>query len=263
MKTILCCEDSLEGILCGVYEGWAGKYGHDSVELVLREPEQQELFARYVQVPTQQEPARKVYRTLLRMMGTDACARLELAAMADHPDKGTAIYQMIVSGFHMDQPKRVLEARTLPGVQRVAELADRVEKEAHHLMGFVRFTESQEGTLVSQILPKARLLALLGPHFENRLPRENWVIVDAAHGELAVHRKQADWILLRDAALVEQMKGVLSGNNRVSEEEVLFRQLWKEFCGSISIAGRKNTALQNQLLPMRFRPFMTEFCEKY
>lgn len=38
MKTVLCCEDSLEGILCGVYEGWAGKYGHASVALALGKP---------------------------------------------------------------------------------------------------------------------------------------------------------------------------------------------------------------------------------
>lgn len=262
MKTILCCEDSLEGILCGVYEGWAGKYGHASVELVLGEPGQQELFARYVQVPTEAEPAGKVYRTLLRVMGEEPCAHIELAAMAGQPDKGTAIYQMIVSGLHMEQPGRVLEARTLPGVQRVEELAGSVEKEAHHLMGFVRFEESREGTLVSQIRPKARLLAVLAPHFQDRLPGENWGIADIAHGELAVHHRGEPWILLRDAALVERMKEVFSKERGLSEEELLFGQLWKDFCSSIAIAGRQNTALQNQLLPMRFRPFMTEFREK-
>lgn len=136
MKTVLCCEDSLEGILCGVYEGWAGKYGHASVALTLGNPGQQELFVRYVQVPTETEPAQKVYRTVLRVMGEEACEQMELAAMSHREDKGTAIYQLIVSGFHMAQPGRVLEALTLPGVQRVTELAGSVWKEAHHLMGF-------------------------------------------------------------------------------------------------------------------------------
>ena len=149
MKTVLCCEDSLEGILCGVYEGWAGKYGHASVALALGNPGQQELFVRYVQVPTETEPAQKVYRTVLRVMGEEACEQMELAAMSHREDKGTAIYQLIVSGFHMAQPGRVMEALTLPGVQRVTELAGSVWKEAHHLMGFVRFAESREGTLVA------------------------------------------------------------------------------------------------------------------
>ena len=65
------------------------------------------------------------------------------------------------------------------------------------------------------------------------------------------------------AALAEQMKEVFAGEERLSEEELLFGQLWKEFCSSNAIAGRNNPALQNQLLPVRFRPFMTEFCEKY
>ena len=76
MKTVLCCEDSLEGILCGVYEGWAGKYGHASVALALGNPGQQELFVRYVQVPTETEPAQKVYRTVLRVMGEEACEQM-------------------------------------------------------------------------------------------------------------------------------------------------------------------------------------------
>lgn len=75
MKTVLCCEDSLEGILCGVYEGWAGKYGHASVALALGNPGQQELFVRYVQVPTETEPAQKVYRTVLRVMGRKPASR--------------------------------------------------------------------------------------------------------------------------------------------------------------------------------------------
>ena len=161
MKTVLCCEDSLEGILCGVYEGWAGKYGHASVALALGNPGQQELFVRYVQVPTETEPAQKVYRTVLRVMGEEACEQMELAAMSHREDKGTAIYQLIVSGFHMAQPGRVMEALTLPGVQRVTELAGSVWKEAHHLMGFVRFAESREGTLVAFMQPKAQLLPVL------------------------------------------------------------------------------------------------------
>lgn len=263
MKTVLCCEDSLEGILCGVYEGWAGKYGHASVALALGNPGQQELFVRYVQVPTETEPAQKVYRTVLRVMGEEACEQMELAAMSHREDKGTAIYQLIVSGFHMAQPGRVMEALTLPGVQRVTELAGSVWKEAHHLMGFVRFAESREGTLVAFMQPKAQLLPVLAPHFADRLPGENWVIVDVAHGQLAVHQRQTSWVLLLDAALAEQMKEVFAGEERLSEEELLFGQLWKEFCSSIAIAGRNNPALQNQLLPVRFRPFMTEFCEKY
>lgn len=58
-----------------------------------------------------------------------------------------------------------MEALTLPGVQRVTELAGSVWKEAHHLMGFVRFAESREGTLVAFMQPKAQLLPGAGTAF--------------------------------------------------------------------------------------------------
>lgn len=80
-------------------------------------------------------------------------------------------------------------------------------------MGFVRFAESREGTLVAFMQPKAQLLPVLAPHFADRLPGENWVIVDVAHGQLAVHQRQTSWVLLRDAALAEQMKEVFAGRN--------------------------------------------------
>lgn len=44
------------------------------------------------------------------------------------------------------------------------------------------------------------------------------MIVDVAHGQLAVHQRQTSWVLLRDAALAEQMKEVFAGEERLSEE---------------------------------------------
>ena len=45
-----------------------------------------------------------------------------------------------------------------------------------------------------------------------------------------------------------------------SDEEVRIQNLFKIFHESIAISERKNFKLQRQLLPLRFRDNMVEFC---
>ena len=109
--------------------------------------------------------------------------------------------------------------------------------------------------------PKAQLLPVLAPHFADRLPGENWVIVDVAHGQLAVHQRQTSWGYCCGMPRWQENRWRCLRGRNDCRGGVLFGRLWKEFCSSIAIAGRNNPALQNQLLPVRFRPFMTEFCK--
>lgn len=252
-KTILCCEDSLEGIFSGVYEGWAGRYGHASVELQLGEEHNLELFARYILVPVDEEKARKVGNTIYRRMGWEVYQEIGKAALSFAEDKGTAIYRLIVRALSMEKPGRVLEVLTDPGVLRVVELARSVWYESHHLFGFVRFEELENQVLLSVIGPKNRVLPILAPHFEDRLPLENWAIYDRTHQEFAIHPRDRSWVLVRGERLDEDIR------SRLSADEQEFRQLWKGFCRSIMVEGRENPGLQTQNLPKRFQKYMTEF----
>lgn len=254
-KTILCCEDSLEGIFSGVYEGWAGRYGHASVELALGVEHELELFADYVQVPTDAERVRKVTNTVRRRMGEEVYEEIGKAALSCEPDRGTAIYGLIVRALSMERPGRVLEVLTDPAVMRVVSLAKNVWNESHHLFGFVRFEEVENQVLLSVIGPKNRVLPILAPHFQDRLPLENWAIYDRNREEFALHPKGRDWVLVRGEQLDEKVRRGLSAQ----EEE--FQRLWKGFCRSIMVEDRRNQELQTQMLPKRFQKYMTEFQE--
>jgi len=253
MKTILQCEDSLEGIFSGVYEGWAGRYGHENIELCLEKETNLELFVRYIEVPTDEVRAEKVVRTIRRLMGWEVYEAIGRAALSYEPVRGTAIYRLIVKALSMERPGNVLEVLTDWGVMEVTRLARTVWNEAHHLMGFVRFEELENGVLLSKICPKNHVLPAIAPHFTDRLPMENWVIYDERRGLFAVHSKGKDWFLLSGEKLNEEIL------TRLSPEETDLQMLWKGFCDSITIQNRKNEELQRQLLPKRFRPYMTEF----
>ena len=63
-----------------------------------------------------------------------------------------------------------------------------------------------------------------------------------------LHRRQRPCVLVRD----------VRPDTSFSDREEEIQQLWLGFCRSISIEARENQALQQQMLPLRFRKWMTE-----
>ena len=45
--TVYVCEDSFDGILCGVYDAWMSRKGHDHVRLEIDGTQEPELFCQY------------------------------------------------------------------------------------------------------------------------------------------------------------------------------------------------------------------------
>ncbi|MBQ8953916.1 MAG: TIGR03915 family putative DNA repair protein, partial [Clostridia bacterium] len=123
-----------------------------------------------------------------------------------------------------------------------------LEREAHHYMGFVRFTEI-DGVLASVIQPKNRVLPLIDPHFSDRFNAERFIIHDAAHRCALMHMPGCSRIVPMDALRI----------TAASPHELQVQALWKRFHETIAIEGRLNPQLQRSNMPLRFRPNMTEF----
>lgn len=68
-KHIFICEDSLEGILTGVYAAWDARVGHGNVELRTEEEGNLELFCEYHPVEPDLLKAEKVLRTMRKKLG--------------------------------------------------------------------------------------------------------------------------------------------------------------------------------------------------
>ena len=72
MIHVFQCEDSLTGILTGVYDGWASRLGHSHVRLAILDQGNMELFCEYEEVMADTDKAGKVLRTI---RGTDGRRR--------------------------------------------------------------------------------------------------------------------------------------------------------------------------------------------
>lgn len=253
MTRVFQCEDSLTGILSGVYDAWDSRLGHENVRLTVGEYGNMELFCEYEQVEPNAEKAGKVFRTIERRLGEEACEMIAQAAAFPDDEKADAIYRMIVTGLHLPDGREVTAMLTHPQIRLVFELSRKVWHIAHRYMGFVRFSETEKGVLFARIGAEADILTLVAPHFADRLPREHWLIYDEKYHKAAVHPGGQPWFLLDevDEACLAELKD--------SEDEECFRRLWKGFHRAIGVESRSNRQLQMSVMPMKFRKFMTEF----
>lgn len=260
-KRIYLCEDSLEGIFTAVYRAWEDSLRspkkHRGVEIYTREPFDREFFCEYIQVDASLEISGKVAASIRRKLGEEVYQQLCHAACCQRSEKGTAIYHTLVEGMGGGRHNAlVLENLRNPYVREAANMYRRVWNESHHLLGFVRFRELEQGILFSKIRPDNDVLILLAPHFADRFPLENWMIYDEGRHSAVLHPEGGQWYLRRNLELMSE-KIVKMG-----EESEEYEELWKVFHSHIAVKERKNPLLQRQNLPIRFRSNILEFADK-
>lgn len=205
----------------------------------------------------------KVIRTITSRFGMQFYESIYQAAMSGKPssgrkmDKADAIYETILLALASGDGQKVLLSLGEPCVYRIFELCLATNREACHHLEFLRFSELENGVLFATIHPKDNVLPYLAEHFTDRLPSENFMIYDATHQSVAVHKALSSYILT-DAADLD-----LEKVSRYSSDEEAFRQLWLTFFDHIAIESRKNPGLQMQLIPKRYwadTPEYSRFC---
>ena len=249
---ILICEDSVAGILTGVYEAYERKLNHSTTVLQVGEEENLRLFAEYIRIEPSQERADKVIRTIRRRFGEETLHIILEALAASDNSKGHAVYQMIVFGLRGGYKGQLIDCLSQESVIKTVALSTTVWHEVHHFYGFLRFQELASGILYAKIKPKANLLTFLGDHFADRFPLENFMIYDEAHDYWLIHGAKKEWFTVSGELV--QTDGLLT----FSQDEMTIQELFCHFVNKISIKERENLALQQQMLPLRFRSNMIE-----
>ncbi|MDO4284024.1 MAG: TIGR03915 family putative DNA repair protein [Eubacteriales bacterium] len=249
--TVYLCEDSFDGILCGVYDAWMGRKGHENVRLEIEGTRDPELFCVYETAVIQREKMQKVITAVRGKISEEAYEKIYVASLSGEEGRADAVYRFLIEGFRYGAG--VLDMLHLPAVFEIFKLCRFVMNEGHLLIGFVRFASTKEGLLLSRIGPKNDVLPLLADHFANRLPQENWMIYDENRRKAVIHPEGKSWFILREGE--EMWEERLSWET--DEEE--YQALWRIFHNTIAIPERLNERCQKTHLPLRYRPYMTEF----
>ncbi|MEG2700661.1 MAG: TIGR03915 family putative DNA repair protein [Hungatella sp.] len=248
------CEDCFESILCGVYDAFQSRLGHQNIRLEMKDQQDIRMFTEYRKVVETEDKFQKVKQTILEKVGQAAYEAVFRASLSQEADRADRIYRYLIYGFHYGSA--VTDMLQIPAVYEIFVMGRSVGNEAHLLTGFVRFAEMEEGFLLGKIEPKNDVLMLLAPHFADRLSGENWVLYDVGREKAAVHPADGSWVVARmDSA--EWRERLKRGN-----DEALYENLWKAFHRTIAIRERSNPVCQRTHLPLRYRSNMTEFQEE-
>lgn len=258
-ELVLVCEDSAEGILSAIYEVYHRRLNvwHTFIET---NGADYRLFAEYESIETNADKVKAVLRTLRKEFREEDVLWLDYALAAEDADRGQAIYRTVAQGryrYHSGQRCGLFDDLKNPYVHKTFSMARRTLNELHHLKGFLRFEEMENGILYADMGPKNNVIALLSRHFADRFPMENFVIHDKPRDLFSVHPAGKDWYLLKGAMLEGMPEQWVQ-----SEREQDYQELFRHFCHKIAIKERKNEKLQTGMLPLRFREYMTEFGKK-
>jgi probable DNA metabolism protein len=255
IQRIYQCENSIDGIFTAIYLAWSSKYGHDYIKIEEEcengNVRNMELFSEYVNVETDYPLAEKVSRSIREKISLEAYQMICRVALSDYSGRADLIYRFLIIGFSMGIS--VINYLSNEVVANIYRINRNVNNEVHHLLGFVRFSEQDEGVLVSIIHPKNNVLSLIAPHFADRLIEEQFIIFDGNRNTAALHIRGVQWIMVN----VPDINRYLF--EETLPEEMEYRKLWKTFCKHIAIQEHTNNKLQQNNLPLRFRADMTEF----
>jgi len=249
-RIVLLCEDNFDSIMTGIYDAWVIMNQGREVALEVGEPYNYSMMSEYQSVETDGDKAVKVASSIRKKISCEAYSSVYSAAMHFDVNRADTIFHFLQIGYKMGA--KVMENLSNPYVMRILELSRKVGNESHLYKGFVRFSELGNGILFSKIDPKCNVLTMIGDHFCDRFPMENWVIYDATRKISAVHKAGEGWGLVLDgeidSSIFEQI-----------EQEGQYEKLWKVFFNTIGIESRYNPRCQRTMLPKWYRDNMVEF----
>lgn len=248
---IFLCENGMEGILSGVFAVYESRLDFNECRLEMKNEYESRLFAEYREVPLDPERACRVAGKIRKDMSEEAYFRLYRAALHKSPDRADWIFRFIVLGLR--HGKRILNMLQEPAVYQIFQMDRYVGNEAHFLREFIRFERLTNGIYYGKIGPENQTLELVAVHFADRFPDMDWILYDEKHRTAALHTNTGHMIMKREVTK-EELRVL-----QEQREKDIFVDMWKIFFHTIAIEERRNPKCQRNMLPIRYRKYMTEF----
>lgn len=249
--TIFTCFNQFEDMMTCIYDAWDSKLGHKNIRLLTEPVGNLELFCDYLHVDADKKKTASVINSIQNKISFEAYQMVFRCAMSQVPDKLDVIYRFLLFGFTYGS--KVVNMLQIPAVSAIFEVNRSVLNEAHQFQEFLRFTLMQDNVLVSHIEPRSDILTFLAPQFEDRMPSENWMIIDDNRKTAVVHPTNSEFYL---TSLSNEEFDRLK---LLEDHSDPYIDLWKGFFETIGIKERKNYKCQRNHIPFWCRKHVTEF----
>lgn len=250
---IFTCKDRYEDMMTCIYDAWewALKNGHDNLMLRKEPIEQMGLFDEYVHVDADVKKARKVTDSIKRKISEDAYVSVFYATLSIEEDALDAAYRFLNIGFKYGIS--VMNMLTDPYVMRMMELRRRVGNEAYSFKEIARFNSLDGKVYVSHIEPKNDVAYIVAEHFANRMPSENFMIIDDNRQLSVIHSGENEMYI---RYLSNEEMSVLK---QTEEKFDAYEDMWIDFFDTIAIKERENYECQRAHFPLWKRKHVVEF----
>lgn len=249
--TVFLCKNGFDGILCGVYDAYASKINLRECRLDLEAEYEPMLFAEYREVPLISWKAEKVAAKIRNFMSAEAYVCLYRAALHRNPERADRILRFVEVGLKYG--RKVIGMLQEPAVYEIFQMDRYVGREAHFHREFTRFERLSNGIYYGKVGPENQILELVADHFADRFPDMNWVLYDEKHNTAAIHASTGKWVI-RESVSENEIEKLLE-----NREHDTYTDMWKVFFETIAIEERRNYRCQRNMLPLRYRKYMTEF----
>jgi probable DNA metabolism protein len=245
-------DGSLEGLLCAVFEWFERKPG--KINLKTEKLFQPDAFSEVLQVVNDAKKADRVWKGLQNKLDKGWMRRFYCCYLSEQPDAFTHLFELSCTLFI--QPAGAEHNYGDPHVLAVAQFAKKVEREKHRMEAFIRFQHTADGYYYCGIDPDFNVLPLIMGHFKARYADQQWIIYDLKRNYgLHYDLQQVSEIHFLPG---EQQKLKQPAAHLLSEPELHYGNLWKDYFKSVNIAARKNTKLHVQHVPKRYWKYLTE-----
>lgn len=238
-------DGSFSGMLCCVHEA---VYSREMPVGIFAYSNAQPSLFRQKSIETDESKAARVRSSIPTKISRDAAELVETVFLSCLAEKELATLRFLALGY--EEGPQVMQMLGHPHVAPLLDASKKLGGEAHHLTGFIRFSD-YDGVLVSTITPKNFVLPFIMNHFVGRFSEENFLIYDKTHKAALIYQDGTPQIV--------PLEGLETPPP--SETEKQYRAMWKQFYHTIAIEARYNPKCRMTHMPKRFWQNMTEMAE--
>jgi len=247
-------DGTFDGFLTVIFEIYASKTKPE--QIICERLYQAGFFDATKQIITDIAKSERVWNGVVARTNKKITRMLYLAFASELPDVEMTLYRYLEKLFADTTGifyKNMLDDHSF----ELYQISRKVSLEIHRFQGFVRFQETSDGLFFSAIEPDHDILPLLAPHFARRYGSQSWVMYDLRRDKGIFWKKPE----MHEITLSEKQFNTITGDilqQVKSEDEDLYRSLWKAYYKAISIPERKNTRLMLRLMPRRYWKYLPE-----
>ena len=252
--TLFIYDKTFEGLLSCVFFAYEQKIFPDNI---LPENASQPLFVDFeYTIVSETDKAQRVWAAMEKKISKIAQNMVLYTWMSELPEVEMLLFRYIRK--NIDHPQGIEMNFGDDDVLRIKQLAQKVNHEVHRYNQFIRFQQTADGLYFAPISPQFNILTLLQHHFKSRYNDQQWIIYDTRRNTgLYYDKDKVEEITFSKADVAALKLGTLS-DDKLSDEEKYFEELWKSYFESITIKQRINLKLQRQNMPKKFWKYLTE-----